>query len=283
MVISHDSGTLHCRVVPSPKRERKREGRLVRQEALAAARRRQARRRQLIAALVVAALVLPVLVLVALQGNQSDQDTGEAASTTSSTVVLEAVPAGASVTGETPCPPADGSAPRTSAFDRPPPLCIDPSRSYVARVRTTKGSFTIDLDAAKAPKAVNNFVVLARHHYYDGAPFHRIIPGFVVQGGDPEATGRGGPGYTFEDELPASAAEYVEGSVAMANPMPNANGSQFFVVTAKEGASSFEPRYSLFGKVVEGFEVVKRIEAVGTESGAPTEVVKVISIVIEEG
>ena len=116
-----------------------------------------------------------------------------------------------------------------------------------------------------APKTVNNFVVLARYHYYDGIVFHRIIPGFVLQGGDPQGDGRGGPGYRFEDELPP-AGRYEVGSLAMANAGPDTNGSQFFVISGPDGVR-LPPQYSLFGKVVKGLDVVADIESVGTPSG----------------
>src|SRR2546422_11309476 len=118
-----------------------------------------------------------------------------------------------------------------------------------------------------APTTVNNFVVLARYHYFDAVAFHRIIPGFVVQGGDPEGTGRGGPGYRFEDELPPPG-RYEVGSLAMANAGPNTNGSQFFVISGPDGVR-LPPSYSLFGKVVKGQDVVASIDATGTKSGTP--------------
>jgi cyclophilin family peptidyl-prolyl cis-trans isomerase len=130
----------------------------------------------------------------------------------------------------TECPEADGSSPQKQQFGGPPPMCIDPTKTYTATMVTSKGSMTIALDPAGAPKTVNNFVVLARYHYYDGVGFHRVIPGFMLQGGDPEGTGRGGPGYRFEDELP-KPGRYEMGSLAMANAGPNTNGSQFFIVS----------------------------------------------------
>src|SRR3954467_8046035 len=135
----------------------------------------------------------------------------------------------------TECPAADGSSPKTQKFSGQPPMCIDPEKRYTAEMVTTKGTMTIALDAAGAPKTVNNFVYLARYHYYDGIIFHRIINGFVCQGGDPEGTGRGGPGYRFEDELP-KAGRYEVGSLAMANAGPNTNGSQFFLISGPQGA-----------------------------------------------
>ena len=127
---------------------------------------------------------------------------------------------------------------------------------------------------------VNNFVYLARWHYYDGIVFHRIIPGFMLQGGDPEGSGRGGPGYRFDDELPAPG-RYQIGSLAMANAGPNTNGSQFFIVSGPDG-TSLPPSYSLFGQVVKGLDVVTAIESVGSRSGAPSEPVVIESVVITE-
>jgi cyclophilin family peptidyl-prolyl cis-trans isomerase len=159
-------------------------------------------------------------------------------------------------------------------------MVIDPAKRYTAEVTTSKGTMTIALDPVGAPKTVNNFVFLARWHYYDGIIFHRIIPGFMLQGGDPEGSGRGGPGYRFEDELPAPG-RYEIGSLAMANAGPNTNGSQFFIVSGPDG-TSLPPSYSLFGKVVNGLDVVTAIESVGSRSGAPSEPVTIESVVITE-
>jgi cyclophilin family peptidyl-prolyl cis-trans isomerase len=180
----------------------------------------------------------------------------------------------------TDCPAADGSSPKQQRFDSPPPMCIDADKRYTALMSTSKGDMTIALDPVAAPKTVNNFVVLARYHYYDGIVFHRIIPGFVLQGGDPQGDGRGGPGYRFEDELPA-AGRYEIGSLAMANAGPDTNGSQFFIISGPDGAR-LPPQYSLFGKVVKGLEVVADIEKVGTQSGKPTETVTINSVTITE-
>jgi cyclophilin family peptidyl-prolyl cis-trans isomerase len=177
-------------------------------------------------------------------------------------------------------PAADGSSPKTQRFDRPPPMVIDPAKRYTAEMATSKGTMTIALDAIAAPSTVNNFVFLARWHYYDGIVFHRIIPGFMLQGGDPEGSGRGGPGYRFDDELPAPG-RYEIGSLAMANAGPNTNGSQFFIVSGPDGAA-LPPSYSLFGKVVGGIEVVKAIESVGSRSGAPSEPVVIEAVTITE-
>jgi cyclophilin family peptidyl-prolyl cis-trans isomerase len=179
------------------------------------------------------------------------------------------------------CPNADGSSPRTTTFSSEPPMCIDAEKRYIAEMITTKGTMTIELDPKRAPKTVNNFVFLARYHYYDGVSFHRIIPGFVIQGGDPEGTGRGGPGYRFDDELPR-AGMYEVGSLAMANAGPNTNGSQFFIITGNSGVG-LPPSYSLFGKVTKGLDVVKALDAIGSPgAGTPTEPVKMESVTITE-
>ena len=123
-------------------------------------------------------------------------------------------------------PNEDGSSERRIQFDAPPPMVIDPDCNYVAEMVTTAGTMKIALNAKRAPMTVNNFVFLARWHYYDGIIFHRVIRDFVIQGGDPQGTGTGGPGYRFEDELPNSG-EYQVGSLAMANAGPGTNGSQF--------------------------------------------------------
>jgi cyclophilin family peptidyl-prolyl cis-trans isomerase len=177
-------------------------------------------------------------------------------------------------------PAADGSSPKTQRFDGPPPLIIDPAKRYTAEVVTSKGTLTIALDPIAAPVTVNNFVFLARWHYYDGIVFHRIIPGFMLQGGDPEGSGRGGPGYRFEDELPAPG-RYEIGSLAMANAGPNTNGSQFFIVSGPDGVG-LPPNYSLFGKVVKGTEVISAIEATGSRSGKPSEPVTIESVTVTE-
>jgi peptidylprolyl isomerase len=179
-----------------------------------------------------------------------------------------------------PCPNADGSSPKQQRFDGPPPMCIDPEKRYTAEMVTSKGTMVIALDPAAAPKTVNSFVFLSRYHYYEGIVFHRVIPGFVLQGGDPTGTGTGGPGYKFEDELPPPG-RYELGSLAMANAGPNTNGSQFFVISGKDGMR-LPPQYSLFGKVVSGLDVVSTIDGLGTRGGQPKELVTIESVTITE-
>ncbi|MCU4186171.1 peptidylprolyl isomerase [Acidiferrimicrobium sp. IK] len=159
-------------------------------------------------------------------------------------------------------------------------MCIDPAKRYSAEMVTSKGTIRIALDPVAAPKTVNNFVVLARYHYFDGIAFHRVIPGFVLQGGDPLGNGTGGPGYRFEDELPA-AGRYQLGSLAMANAGPDTNGSQFFIISGPSGVR-LPPQYSLFGQVIDGLDVVASIDAIGTGSGKPKETVTIESVSITE-
>ena len=176
-------------------------------------------------------------------------------------------------------PALDGSAPVVKKFGSMPPMGIDPAKRYSATLETTLGTMVIALDAAAAPLTVNNFVYLAAHHYYDGVIFHRIIKGFMCQGGDPEGSGRGGPGYKFGDELP-KPGKYQIGSVAMANAGPNTNGSQFFIVSGPSGVG-LPPLYSLFGQVVKGLDVVEAMQNVATRPGdRPVEDVVIKSITI---
>src|SRR5262245_23203907 len=176
-------------------------------------------------------------------------------------------------------PPLDGSAAKKQRFPEAPELGIDPSKRYTATIDTSLGPLVVALDAAGAPKTVNNFVFLALHHYYDGVIFHRIISGFMCQGGDPTGTGTGGPGYRFEDELP-KPGRYEIGSVAMANAGPNTNGSQFFIVSGPNGVG-LPPLYSLFGKVVNGLDILETMQRVSTNSkDRPDEDVVIKSVTI---
>ena len=160
-------------------------------------------------------------------------------------------------------PPFDGSAPKQQKFTSPPEMGIDPTKRYTATMDTSMGTIVISLDPINAPKTTNNFVFLALNHYYDGIIFHRIIKGFVCQGGDPQGSGMGGPGYRFEDELP-KPGKYAIGSLAMANAGPNTNGSQFFIISGQSGCT-LPPLYSLFGQVVKGLDVVEAMQNVETD------------------
>jgi len=163
-------------------------------------------------------------------------------------------------------------------YSQPPGIIIDPARTYTATLETTAGSMTADLFAAETPRTVNNFVFLARDGFYDGVIFHRVIKGFMIQGGDPTGTGSGGPGYRFEDE--PVTRRYQRGTLAMANAGPNTNGSQFFVMHADYG---LPPNYTIFGKLSAGEEVVDAIATAPTgPQDRPLDPVRIVSVTITE-
>ena len=141
----------------------------------------------------------------------------------------------------------------------PPAHEIDEGAIYRATIQTDRGTIVMELDPQMAPQSVNNFVSLARRGYYDGLTFHRVVPEFVIQGGDPDGSGRGGPGYQFSDE--PVRGDYTLGAVAMANAGPDTNGSQFFICI-DDCQTKLAPSYNLFGYVVEGMDV-----ALGTQVG----------------
>jgi cyclophilin family peptidyl-prolyl cis-trans isomerase len=138
----------------------------------------------------------------------------------------------------------------------PPAYEINDAARYDVTIATDKGDIVLELDPRLAPNTVNNFVALARQGYYDNVTFHRVVPEFVIQGGDPEGSGRGGPGYTFADE--PVKGEYTHGAVAMANAGPNTNGSQFFICI-DDCTRKLDKAYNLFGYVASGLDVTDRI------------------------
>jgi cyclophilin family peptidyl-prolyl cis-trans isomerase len=163
-------------------------------------------------------------------------------------------------------------------YDSPPELTIDLAKSYQAKLDTTQGPITIEFSPERAPQTVNNFVFLAREGYYDGVIFHRVVPGFVIQGGDPTGTGRGGPGYKFRDELEGDG-DYSRGTVAMANAGPNTNGSQFFICLADVGLPH---AYTIFGRVTDGMEAVDAIAGLPLQGERPREDAVINSVEITE-
>jgi cyclophilin family peptidyl-prolyl cis-trans isomerase len=171
----------------------------------------------------------------------------------------------------------------TLAWKSPPEMQLDAGKEYTAVLHTEKGDITIRLFADETPKTVNNFVFLARQGFYDGVIFHRTINGFMIQTGDPEGTGRGGPGYRFDDE--PVTRRYTAGTVAMANSGPNTNGSQFFIVHRDAG---LPPKYTIFGQVVDGSPVVDTIATAptsvgsGGENSTPVEATRISSVEVGE-
>lgn len=163
-------------------------------------------------------------------------------------------------------------------YSAPPERTIDPAKRYEATLHTTAGPMKLELFPEEAPATVNNFVFLARDGFYDGVIFHRVIPGFMIQGGDPTGTGRGGPGYQFDDE--PVKRRYDRGILAMANAGPNTNGSQFFVMHA---GASLPPNYTIFGRLVEGEPALDAIATARTDAqDRPHEPTKIERVEVTE-
>lgn len=164
-----------------------------------------------------------------------------------------------------------------------PIMLVDQKKSYTAKMKTTAGEMDIELNVKDTPITANNFVFLAKKNFYDNVIFHRIIKGFMIQGGDPTGTGSGGPGYKFDDE--PFKGEYLKGTIAMANSGPNTNGSQFFIM---HDDYPLPPQYVIFGKVIKGLDVVDKIAEAKTTLGGdgamskPVEPVKILSVEIIE-
>jgi cyclophilin family peptidyl-prolyl cis-trans isomerase len=303
--------------VPSDKRSRQRAQRAARVQELKEAQRRRRRNTRTIPIIViVVGLAIALAVITGTSGSKKKSSSTTTAAPSSSTtaapstgagLVAHTAPAvsascatpasGATGSGAAPAsghavsivpapahvpfPNLNGSSPRYTKFSSAPPFCVDVAKTYTAAVTTDAGSFDIKLLPKNAPVTVNNFVFLAGYHFFDGITFHRVIPNFMNQGGDPTATGNGGPGYSFADELPSSAAAYGTGAVAMANSGPNTNGSQFFVVVPG-GGSGLSPAYSVFGQVTSGMNVVEKINADGSQGGTPNTYHKILSVSITE-
>lgn len=171
---------------------------------------------------------------------------------------------------------------KPKSWPKPPDMKIDVAKTYTATIDTTKGKVVLNLFPKEAPKTVNSFVFLAREGYYNGVIFHRVIPGFMAQTGDPTGTGTGGPGYNFENENMTTTRRYTAGTLGMARTrLPNSNGSQFFIADADSGLPPAE--YTIFGEVKEGLDVVKSITASPRNSeDRPNTPIKINSVTIEE-
>jgi cyclophilin family peptidyl-prolyl cis-trans isomerase len=272
--------------VGTQKRERQKLNRNLKLEEIAKVNQAATRKRNLIRWTSIIAVAVIAIIAIALASRKpADKVTTAANSTVAPQAPTTAAAAAAAAkpfaygTGE--CAAVDGSAAKTTKFTVAPKQCIDPAKTYTAKIETTKGAYTAVLDAVKAPGTVNNFVNLARFHYFDEISCHRIIKGFMAQCGDPTGTGGGGPGYSIPDELPASQAEYQPGTLAMANSGPNTSGSQFFTMFR----GGLPPQYSIFGKVTEGMDTtVKALDAVGADADPkpPTEKVSITKVTITE-
>lgn len=233
-------------------------------------------------------LLISVVLLLSACGKKDTSVTDQTAgNTTEQTTPVEPTPEPTPTPTTTPEPETPTETPTPMSWDSPPAMEIDSAKSYEAEVTTSKGTFTIELYAKDAPKTVNNFVFLSKQGFYNNVIFHRIIESFMVQTGDPEGTGKGGPGYSFEDEK--TTYQYEPGIVAMANAGANTNGSQFFICTGEDSASlNMQPYYTIFGKVTDGMDVVKDIAATPVEAdirgemSSPTETIQIKEIKITE-
>ncbi len=231
-------------------------------------RRRRARTRRVITLVVVAAVVVGVYFLL---------------KPAKKVLTAQEVADNAAVAGG--CSSSPTTTLHKPSWSKAPAMTIDTAKTYKATVKTDAGTFVVTLDDKHAPITVNNFVFLAQKKFYNCVTFHRVVPTFMDQTGDPTGTGTGGPGYKFVDELPAKASpQYPVGSVAMANSGANTNGSQFFIVTGAQGAT-LAPNYTLFGQVTSGIAVATKINQDGNANpaanGTPPKVIhRILSVAI---
>ena len=226
------------------------------------------RRWIVLATFAVVAAVIVAVVLIS-QGGSSDDSSSSSSSTSAKT-------------GADGCREVEAPEPKTVSFKAPKQV-LKPGEAATAVVKTSCGTFEIALDTQRAPKTANSFAFLAEEGFYDDLTFHRIVPGFVIQGGDPEGTGTGGPGYSV-DEKPPPNLSYTKGVVAMAKSgaePPGRSGSQFYVVTAPD--AGLPPEYALVGKVSKGYDTVARIEKVPTIEERPKQPVLIEEVTINEG
>ena len=260
------------------------------------AKRRQNMRRIVIVAIVAVVVLISGALLFTGGGTPTTTTTTSTTSTTSptTTTVKSGVAAGGvtqakanAIAVAAGCPASTSARVNTLSWPKAPAMTINKSKTYYAHFVTTTGSFVVKLDAQSAPITTNNFVFLAQHKYYTCVIFHRVIPGFAVQGGDPTGTGSGGPGYSIPDELPkAGSPTYPLYSLAMANAGANTGGSQFFIVTGPSG-EALPNNYSLFGQVISGQKAVKIINDSGnanpSANGVPPYVThRILSVTISE-
>ena len=230
-------------------------------------------------------LLLALLLAGGLAACGSDDD-NEAAATTAAAATPEPATTESPETDTTTaggCQSVDAPAAKPDGGGEPPDEELDPATTYSLVVETNCGSFTIELDQKLAPETSASLVKLANDGFFDGTTFHRVVPGFVIQGGDPTGTGSGGPGYSTVDAPPATA-KYTKGVVAMAKTgaeAPGTSGSQFFVVTGED--VGLPPDYAIVGKVTDGLDTVLAIDALGTGDGPPSQPVVIEKVTVEEG
>jgi cyclophilin family peptidyl-prolyl cis-trans isomerase len=273
--------------MPDPKRERQRQNREAGRAAQLEAARQAKKKQSAIRVAVVAAMAVGLAVLAAALfsgGDEKDDAAAGDSTTTSSGPAATTTTVDPAVLAKVQCndtKPPDN--PNRPTFKEPPPMTIDAAKKYTATMETSCGKIEIDLDPKAAPKTVNSFVFLAKQKFFDGLTFHRVVKDFVIQGGDPQGTGSGGPGYEFVSELPSGPPYYEIGSIAMANSGADTNGSQFFIVVGDNGVN-LSGDYSRFGKVSAGMDTIQAIEAVGMDAdpGTPSEEIKITKVTISE-
>jgi len=168
--------------------------------------------------------------------------------------------------------------PKPKTYSAPPPMVIDTSKEYTATIETEKGNLVLELFASDVPTTVNNFVFLAREGFYDGSTFHRVMPGFMAQGGDPTGTGMGGPGYIFDNEI--TEHTHIAGALSMANAGADTNGCQFFITY--EARHELDGDYSVFGQLIEGMDVLEKLTPRDPTQKPGFEGDRIIQITIEE-
>ena len=262
------------------KRQRQKERRAERLEAerRARLRRRTVNRGILFTLAGLGAVAIFVLIARPWAGDDETSDTSAGSASSTSTTVAETTSTVAptpqsideTLSGFRDAPVAcDAEAPElptSKLYGGLPALTIEPTDLYTVEMVTSCGTIMLELDATIAPQTVNALVFLVEEGYFDGTVFHRLAPGFVLQGGDPTATGSGGPGFTIPDELPADSSGYVEGALDMANGGPNTTGSQFFILLEDAG-ENLPASYSLFGTVTDGMDVLDAIKEIPTDPG----------------
>jgi peptidyl-prolyl cis-trans isomerase B (cyclophilin B) len=278
--------------VPSDKRARQRAAREARLAAEAQSQKRRKQIRNGIIAVVLVGVIVGIVFLVS--GGSNNAKASKSTTTTTAVAAkgsdakLQAQANEVAVKAGCPASPKTPTAAASQKYTAAPPMTIDTSTTYTATFKTTTGTFVASLDTTAAPKTVNNFVFLANKGYFNCGSFFRVIPGFVLQTGNPAQTNAGTePGYTIPDELPPKAAnpaqQYPLGSLVMANTgQPNSGGSQFFIVAGAQG-EALSNTYSLFGQVTSGMSVVSTIDKQGSANGIPPDVTqRIISLTINE-
>lgn len=267
------------------RRARKRQNKQLAQQQRAAVQKRAQRHKLIQRGVIIAVAVVVVVGAIYLFGGGKNNKT--AATTTTESPITTAAPTTTTIPVKAPaavCAAASKvTTPTPHTYPKPPPFCIDRTKTYVAKIVTNEGTMEATLAANDSPVATNNFVFLAQHHFYDGLKWHRVVKDFVIQGGDPQGNGNGGPGYSVPGEVPKSG-KYPLGALAAAKTGTDPDGtmgSQFFVVTGPQG-EGLPPQYAYFGVVTKGIDVAEKIASFSKGDGPPTKPMTIEKITITE-